>query len=312
MTSTGFIALTDPDWHAFLSSQPQVDEVNFWQPHGNQRFAAIPRGHPFFFKLRAPQRAIAGFGFFERYEALPTRLAWEAFGPMNGAASFDELRERLVRLRRDDTAVRGDFTIGCIMLSAPEFFPPDLWVDPPSDWPPSGIQRGKTYDLSSGEGARVFRECLDRAGIGAGSSTGDRVAKDSPRFGDPVLLRRRRGQGLFRFDIEEAYGGACAVTREHSRPVLEAAHIKPYALGGEHRIENGLLLRADLHKLFDAGYVTVTPDYEFRVGERLREEWNNGRSYYRMHGTRVALPTAGFPPPDRELLEWHASETFLG
>jgi putative restriction endonuclease len=48
-----------------------VDEVSFWQPHGDRAFRAIERGAPFFFKLRAPHKAIAGFGFFERYESLP-------------------------------------------------------------------------------------------------------------------------------------------------------------------------------------------------------------------------------------------------
>lgn len=54
----------------------------------------------------------------------------------------------------------------------------------------------------------------------------------------------------------------------------------PYAWGGEHRVNNGLLLRRDLHRLYDRGYVTVTPDYVFLVGESLREEFKNGRSYY--------------------------------
>ncbi len=44
-----------------------------------------------------------------------------------------------------------------------------------------------------------------------------------------------------------------------------AAHIIPYGAGGKHEIPNGLLLRADIHKLFDRGYVTVTPKYRFRV-----------------------------------------------
>ena len=81
----------------------------------------------------------------------------------------------------------------------------------------------------------------------------------------------------------ETYGGACAVTHEHTGPVLEAAHIMPYARGGEHRVNNGLLLRRDLHRLYDRGYVSITPDYVFLVGESLREEFQNGRSYSVIH-----------------------------
>jgi putative restriction endonuclease len=55
-------------------------------------------------------------------------------------------------------------------------------------------------------------------------------------------------------------------------PALEAAHIRPYADGGVHEARNGLLFRRDIHSLFDAGYVTVTPDLLFEVSGRIREE----------------------------------------
>ena len=51
--------------------------------------------------------------------------------------------------------------------------------------------------------------------------------------------------------MTDAYERRCAVTGEKTLPVLEAAHIRPYALLGPHRVNNGLLLRSDLHKLFD-------------------------------------------------------------
>jgi putative restriction endonuclease len=73
--ANGYIALTDPDWYSFLHAHPRVDEVNFWQPHGGRTFRAVRPGELFFFKLRAPQKAIVGFGFFERYESLPAWLA---------------------------------------------------------------------------------------------------------------------------------------------------------------------------------------------------------------------------------------------
>lgn len=308
----GYVGLTDPDWHAFLASQAKVDEVNFWQPHGTRTFRAIPPRAPFFFKLRAPLRAIAGFGFFERYKALSARMAWEAFGPMNGAPTFEALLDRLRRLRQEETSRSGDFQIGCIMLSAPVFLPQESWVAPPKDWPRTGVQQGMRLDLLKGEGARVLRECMDRALVNASGWNVDRLAERPPRYGEPTEVRPRLGQGLFSFAVRDAYQNACAVTREHSMPVLEAAHIKPYALGGEHAVDNGMLLRADLHKLFDAGYVTVTPDFEFRVGERLRSEWKNGKTYYAMNGMRIALPAAGPSMPRRELLEWHSSQVFLG
>lgn len=308
----GYIGLTDPDWYAFLGAHPQVDEVNFWQPHGGRTFRAIQPRAPFFFKLRAPLKEIAGFGFFERFESLPAWLAWECFGEMNGAPDFETMLDRIIRLRGEGDAHTGDFQIGCIMVTAPVFFSRDEWVPAPADWAKSGIQQGKTYLLESGEGNRVLRDCMERAQRSGRYWNVDRVAEDAPRYGAPVEVSPRLGQGLFSLAVRDAYHGACAVTGEHSGPVLEAAHIIPYARGGEHRVNNGLLLRSDLHRLYDRGYVTVTPDFEFRVGDSLRDDFNNGRSYYAMSGSRIVLPSEVALQPNPERLDWHYQEVFRG
>lgn len=208
-----------------------MDEVNFWQPHGSVAFRAIRPGDPFFFKLRAPLKAIAGFGFFEKYEPLPAWLAWEFFGEMNGAPDFETMIDRIVRLRgeHESRSLTGDFQIGCIMVTAPVFFAPDEWVTPPADWARTGIQKGKTYALDSGEGNRLFRECMERASQGSHYWNVERdsriVAEGAARYGNPSLVRPRLGQGLFSLAVRDAYGRACAVTGEHSGPVLEAAHV---------------------------------------------------------------------------------------
>ena len=94
-------------------------------------------------------------------------------------------------------------------------------------------------------------------------------------------------------------------------PVLEAAHVRPYSLNGPHAIDNGLLLRSDLHTLFDRGYVTVTPDLRVRVSRRIREEFENGHDYYELDGRAINAPAVG-SPPRREYLEWHADTVFRG
>lgn len=317
-TTTGYVGLTDPDWYAFLASQKLVDEVNFWQPHGGRAFQALKSGDIFFFKLRAPQKAIAGFGFFERFETLPAWLAWECFGEMNGALDSKSMFEQIAALRGEQgpSILAGDFQIGCIMISAPVFFADSEWISPPSDWAKTGIQQGKKYDLSRGEGLRILQECINRTQTGTHYWNVDSntvgVAEDSPRYGSPVQVCPRLGQGLFSFAVREAYGGACAITGEHSSPVLEAAHIMPYSQGGKHRVENGLLLRSDLHRLYDRGYVTVTGDYKFHVGNRLRDEFKNGRSYYQLNNLAIGIPKKDTWQPKKELLDWHAQTIFKG
>ncbi len=77
-------------------------------------------------------------------------------------------------------------------------------------------------------------------------------------------------------------------------------------------MDNGLLLRRDLHRLFDLGYVTVTPDYFFRVGNRLREEFKNGRSYYELNNSRIEVPPESVLQPSKTALEWHGATIFRG
>jgi putative restriction endonuclease len=93
---------------------------------------------------------------------------------------------------------------------------------------------------------------------------------------------------------------------------LDAAHIRPYADHGEHESSNGLLLRRDIHSLFDQGYVTVTPARHFEVSRRIRDEFENGRDYYAMHGTAIRVPNRSELQPDPDALRWHNEYRFLG
>jgi putative restriction endonuclease len=107
------------------------------------------------------------------------------------------------------------------------------------------------------------------------------------------------------------YSRRCAITGERTLPALEAAHIKPYSEGGEHAGSNGILMRRDLHSLFDAGYVTVTKEHRVEVSRRIREEFENGRSYYALHGASIALPKSSAQQPDVSALSWHNEHRYL-
>lgn len=302
----GYVATTDHDWFTFLRARQPLDEVNFWQPsaHGFNS----PAGTPFFFKLKSPHNAIGGFGIFARYEAATPKLAWEAFGENNGAASFDAMARRIGHYAQGTGGPA--HRIGCIMVATPVFFADGDWVRQPREWRPN-IVSGAGYDLSEGEGRRIWEECRERA---VRTATPPLVAAahepEDARYGEAQLVRPRLGQGTFRVGVTGAYGGACAVSREHSLPVLEAAHIRPYADDGTHDVANGLLLRADIHRLFDAGYVTVTPDNRFVVSRRLAQEWENGKAYYEMEGRAIALPAHAADRPDPVLLRWHNDHVF--
>ena len=113
------------------------------------------------FKLRSPDNAIVGGGFFERYSELPISLAWQAFGEKNGASSLAEIRERTARLRKHHPRPWEDYTIGCILLAEPFLWEERDWIPQPEDWAPS-TQRGKGYDLRAEIGRTLWTQVFDR------------------------------------------------------------------------------------------------------------------------------------------------------
>jgi len=304
-----FIGVTDKDWFKYLSSLPSIDEVNFWQPSGHQKFQALTPGELFLFKLHSPDNYIVGGGFFAYSNICPLRLAWEAFGEKNGAASLSDMRRRVEKYRGLNPIAGSGYDIGCILLEQPFFFHEEQWIPVPNDWS-MNIVRGKGYDLESGVGAQLWNDVLFRLQARTDLLGKRLVAEPQPQYGKPVLIRPRLGQGSFRIIVTDMYQRRCAVTQERTLPVLEAAHIKPFSDNGPHIVENGLLLRSDIHKLFDTGYVTVTPEYKFEVSKRIRDEFENGRDYYALQGKPLYLPMASQQRPHSEFIKWHNDHVF--
>ncbi len=71
------------------------------------------------------------------------------------------------------------------------------------------------------------------------------------------------------------------------------------------------MLRADLHRLFERGYLTFSNDLHLNVSSRLREDYDNGRTYYPLNGKQIHVPGEG-EAPAREFLEWHQEQVFKG
>ncbi len=309
-----YVAATDNDWFAFLANQEDVDEVNFWYPHPwAGRFGVLSDGQPLLFKLKSPHNAIAGGGFFKHSTELPLSLAWDACGVKNGARSPLELWRRIKNLRRETPKPGDDPTIGCVLLVEPFFWPRELWIQDPPGWH-RNIQRGRSYDLrEDADGRRLWELVVERMDAAAARSPLEPAIRDLPGgYSDPLLQPRRLGQGTFRAMITDLYGRRCAITREKALPALEAAHIRPFSQRPEHEIRNGLLLRSDVHRLFDAGYSTVTPDYHVEASGSMRADFDDGENYLKLHGTPLAVPEREELRPDPERLRWHNEERFRG
>ena len=307
-----YVGVTDNDWFEMLASLDNVDEVNFWQPSGSTRFRALSPGEPFLFKLHSPLNYIVGGGFFAHSTILPFSLAWEAFGEKNGALSMEEMRRRIIKYRKQASDSFEDFHVGCILLEQPFFFERKNWIPIPRDWS-MNIVRGKGYDLIQEPGKSLWERIRLILHEQQYPQRSEYQTDDGQlRYGMEIRVKPRLGQGSFKIVVTDAYKRSCAVTSERALPVLEAAHIKPYAEGGEHRIDNGILLRSDVHRLFDKGYMTITPDMNIEISRRIKEEFENGKYYYTFHGEPVNKPLHIFDQPSREFLQWHNAEKFKG
>lgn len=298
-----YVGITDKGWYRRLSAS-MPDEVNFWKPGEFRGFSSLQPGEIFLFKLHAPDNFIVGGGHFVKFSRLPSSLAWIAFGEKNGVESLAELRARIRKYRKNDPGP--DPSIGNIVLSQPFWFPRDRWIPAPADWP-KGTMEGKAYDALDSRGYELWEQVRERLG----------QADEVPDEDDDARYRRaeaniRLGQGGFRVVVTDAYERRCAVTGESTLPVLEAAHIRPYAEAGPHMVQNGLLLRSDMHILFDKGLLTVTPELRVEVSSQIREQYSNGKLYYSYHGAELRnLPPNALERPTSEYLDWHNRNRFV-
>lgn len=177
---------------------------------------------------------------------------------------------------------------------------------------PSGHSRSKLSRFEKNVVPTDFQRgrCVDTAAVELRLHARARqplmVAERPALYGNPVLVRPRRGQGAFRALVTNAYDRRCAITGESTLPIFEAAHIKSVATNGLYNTFNGLLLRSDFHKLFDLGLVTVTPEHKVLVSHLIKEQWFNGKAYSRLHGATLAsLPRTPEDRPRADLLQWH-------
>jgi putative restriction endonuclease len=192
------------------------------------------------------------------------------------------------------------------------FFTRDEWIPVPSDWA-SNIVQGRGYPTDTLEGATLWKEVQARLVSSRTRDFGLSLELSSVQESRPLYeVQGRLGQGAFRVLVTDAYSRRCSITGERTLPALEAAHIVPYSVAESNEVSNGLLLRADMHNLFDQGLITVTPDYRVKVSPAIRERFENGRDYYAFQDAELRiLPKAARDLPSRDRLDWHGREVFV-
>ncbi|WP_151087249.1 HNH endonuclease [Hymenobacter baengnokdamensis] len=306
-----YVGVTDKAWFDYLRQEPRED-VNFWKPLGGANFGAVPAGAPFLLKLRKPEHSIVGVGFFTVQTKASVSFAWETFGNRNGYGELLDFRAAINKYRvAHHKPAELNPEISCLVLTAPVFFRKPDWIPAPADWG-DPIVTGKVYNTATPIGARLWANVSATLLRYQNDAFTQELATDSLLLESPAIYREaltkvRIGQGAFKALVTQAYDKQCAISGEKTLPVLEAAHIQPYSQAGPNQLGNGLLLRSDLHKLFDRHYLTIdATDRVVRVSSRIREEFQNGKEYYRFDGQPLRmLPKSILDQPAKQYLEHH-------
>ena len=223
-----------------------------------------------------------------------------------------------IRRYRLGQKITAQTLIGCRVLTSPVLFQPHEWFPVPADWS-SNIVTGKVYNSETTVGANLLAELEARTKSSAlfardrSSFEGDGFGEaEQARYGDPILVAPRLGQGAFRIKVAEAYRFECALSETKVLPALEAAHIRPYADGGSHDLHNGVFLRKDIHSVLDSGFATFTDDLRFHVSRKITDVFDNGKEYKRLHGHLIKIPIQEPLRPSLESIRWHQNERYVG
>lgn len=283
------VAPTDRSWfnfHRDRSLKDNLELVNFWTPTP-WGIRGLQKGDLFLFKVKTTN-SIGGFGYFETYKEMSVDEAWNDYGEGNGFRDIESFSETLQKIVKKQNTKLGE-KIGCIELSSPTFYSEEEFWLPES----RGIDFAKEIVK-----LKYFDQPLNLPAIHSeDEATPFQPIIEKEKKKGNVSKTIREGQSEFSRKVKKAYGYKCAISGESCSEVLEAAHIQPYLNSNSNHVQNGICLRADIHKLFDAHLISIDSEYKIKVSKKLLKS-----SYFNYNGCLLALPIKKSAHPSRDVL----------
>jgi putative restriction endonuclease len=311
---TFWLCATDPTWYENLKGIG-ADEANLWKSGTLPPCANAAPGTPFLFRVNNRTKYIVGGGFFVTQCSITPQLAWDIFDNKNG---YPTRHEFIKAVNTCGATPDPQQNICCTVLANTRFFDRLDWIEGPSEWD-EDCSSEKFFDANDNDGQNIWRlarTLLVPQATPPGNTPDSRshnAEEERSAYGQERIIRPRLGQSAFRLLVTDAYMRRCAITGEKTLVTLEAAHIVPYAMEQTHDVKNGLLLRADFHRLFDVGLVGISPELKIRISPKIREDWFNGKAYYRLDGhPMTVIPENRDAQPDRDRLKWHMENVYQG
>ena len=285
------VSPTDLEWFENIRNLDSGDVVNFWTPT-SWNLQGLKEGHKFYFMLKSPVRKIGGYGTFSKYLNMSSDDAWKRYGLANGVSSQQELVGKIdlyAKKRSKEIISSEERAIGCIELKDVVTLDENEFLDP-SEFGCNfsnyivKVKYVKEYDNM----ADLFKE---------DSKNEDFLLVEGNAVRKKISRKDRKGQCLFRQEILQNYEHRCCVTGENIEILIEAAHIQAYVDERSNHPQNGLCLRADIHRLFDEGLISITDKHIVQVSSKLV-----GTSYEGLGGKKIFLPKEKSKLPSDEAL----------
>ncbi len=273
------ITPTDNKWVTVLKDHQLNSFVNFWTPTlwniKNPR-----KGDRWYFLLKSPIRKIGGYGEIVEYKNMTPIKAWKEYGIRNGCETLDELKTKIdLYFKRNSKKYKGQkidvnkHKIGCLILKNCEFWDEPYYIKTEN----FGIIIAKQVEKH-----KVFNQ-IDPFNFEHNNAGFEPLNKS--REENKASVNQRRGQGKFKGDILKAYNNKCCVSGETCQELLDAAHLQEYLNEDSNHIQNGILLRVDLHRLYDNGLLYIDNNYKIRISPKI-----TSRIYRKYHNKPILLP----------------------
>lgn len=286
------ISPTDYNWLQQLKASGSNSYVNFWTPTP-WNIKKLKPGSKWYFLLKSPIRKIGGFGEFVDYSNLTADEAWREYGQRNGCVNKLQLIERIQTYIDKNSKEFGgqqinasNYKIGCITLNNCEFWEEEHYKDPISyqvDFPKE-IVKFKYFEQYD-----PFTNSYD--------TSHNFQLLNEPRENYKKETNQRKGQGAFKGKVLKAYNNKCCISGENCPELLDAAHLQPYLNESSNHIQNGLLIRVDLHRLLDKGLLCIDQNYVVHISTLLRNTL-----YMNYDGIKISLPANQREHPSKEAL----------
>lgn len=292
------ISPTDKDWFNYLKINQFNSYINFWTPTP-WNISGLSEGNRLYFMLKSPTRKIGGFGEFVEYKNMTAEAAWNEFGFRNGRESKTEFLNGIQKYIDKNSEKYGkrllnsfSYQIGCIVLKNCQFWDEEDYKLP-SDYNVEFANQVVTI--------KYYNQYDPFLQIDIQNDNFGLV--EEPRNDEKRLSNLRYGQGAFKGKVLKAYNNVCCVTGETIPELLEAAHIQQYKTRNSNHIQNGLLLRVDIHRLFDNNLIFIDGDYIVHVSNLITNEY-----YKKINGRKIELPNLESEYPSAEALELRRQE----